>query len=586
MKRSFARAFASAFCAAGALSVAAACARAGTPTAASVAALPPELTAGRGAALPFVEYEAEAGRTNGVVIGPDRRFGGVAAEASGRRAVRLERVGDYVEFVLASPANALTLRYALPDSADGKGLDAKIAVWADGEKLADLSLTSRYGWFYGRYPFTNDPRDGLGHHVFDETRLRLARRLKAGTHVRFQIDAPDAAAWRVLDLADFELVAPPPPPPPGALSVLAFGADPTGARSSLKAFEAAIAEGRRQRRPVWIDPGAYRIDGHLLVDEVQLIGAGPWWSVLRGPGVGVFGRPTPASRRVVLRGFAILGEVTDRDDHAPLSGVGGAMSDSEISDLWIQHTKGGLWFQGPLHDLRVSRLRVLDQTADGLNFHGAVTDAVVEDSFFRNTGDDGLAVWSHPVEDARIVFRRNTIVAPVLANGVAIYGGRDITVSRNLVADTLTEGGGLHVGARFKATPVAGRILFEHNTVVRGGSFDPHWRTGVGALWLYALDRPIAGAQIEISDLTLLDSSEEAIQFRGEPIAGVRLNGVLIDRAGGPAVALQARGRAVFAGVVARGVTSPPVVDCGSGFELLRRSGDQGLSVTGCPARP
>ena len=37
----------------------------------------------------------------------------------------------------------------------------------------------------------------------------------------------------------------------------------------------------------------------------------------------------------------------------------------------------------------------------------------------------------------------------LLANNIAIYGGRDITVTDNVVADTLTNGGGIHVGNRY-----------------------------------------------------------------------------------------------------------------------------------------
>jgi hypothetical protein len=45
--------------------------------------------------LPYDEYEAEDATTNGRVIGPSRTFGEVAAEASGRRAVRLDATGQY-----------------------------------------------------------------------------------------------------------------------------------------------------------------------------------------------------------------------------------------------------------------------------------------------------------------------------------------------------------------------------------------------------------------------------------------------------------------------------------------------------------
>ncbi|MDB5450055.1 MAG: coagulation factor 5/8 type protein, partial [Phenylobacterium sp.] len=203
-----------------------------SPTPATVAALAPQATLGRGARTPFVEYEAENGLTDGEIIGPDRTFTSLAAEASGRRAVRLEGVGGYVEFILDRPADAVSLRYALPDSADGSGLDGQIALYADGVRLGALALTSRYGWFYGHYPFTNQPKDGRPHHFYDESRLRLGRVLPAGTQVQFVVEKADAAAWRVLVLAYFELVGPASQPPQHAISILRFGADPAGAKDS------------------------------------------------------------------------------------------------------------------------------------------------------------------------------------------------------------------------------------------------------------------------------------------------------------------------------------------------------------------
>jgi hypothetical protein len=555
------------------------------PTPVTVAALAPQATLGRGARVPFVEYEAENGRTNGQIIGPDRTFTTLAAEASGRRAVRLDGVGGYVEFVLDRPADAVSLRYALPDSPDGRGLDGRIALYADGVRLGELALTSRYGWFYGRYPFTNQPGDGRPHHFYDESRLRLSRVLPAGSRVRFVVEKADGAAWRVLDLADFELVGPPATPPADAISILSFGADPTGAKESSGPIAAAIAAGRRTARPVWIDPGAYRVDGHILVDRVTLAGAGPWYSVLKGKGVGVFGGAAPqASRDVMLRDFAIIGEVDERVDEAKLAGVGGAMSRSTISNLWIQHTKGGLWFDGPMSGIRVRGLRLLDLTADGLNFHRDISDAVAEDSFVRNAGDDGLASWSQGQGNSRIAFRRNTIIAPVLANGIAIYGGRDTVVEGNLVADTLTEGGGLHLGSRFQATPFGGTIRLAGNTTVRAGVMDPNWHTGVGALWLYALDRPIDGARIQVEDTDLIDSSYEAIQFIGKSISGVTFTRVRIDGASTYAVQLQSRGGATFTRVKARGLGIGGVYDCSSGFELVRARGNDGWDTTYRPA--
>src|SRR6266511_3030277 len=86
---------------------------------------------GRGASVPFTEYEAEDAATNGTVLASSRTVGVLAAEASGRQAVTLSGPGRYVEFTLAEPANAVTVRYSISDSADGSGLTAPLGVYVN-----------------------------------------------------------------------------------------------------------------------------------------------------------------------------------------------------------------------------------------------------------------------------------------------------------------------------------------------------------------------------------------------------------------------------------------------------------------------
>src|SRR3954466_16207327 len=79
------------------------------------AGLDPALVAGRGAPVAFAEQEAENARTTGTVIGPDREAYTLPAEAAGRTAVRLTP-GRWVEFTLPAAANAITVRYSIPDA--------------------------------------------------------------------------------------------------------------------------------------------------------------------------------------------------------------------------------------------------------------------------------------------------------------------------------------------------------------------------------------------------------------------------------------------------------------------------------------
>ena len=66
-------------------------------------------------------------------------------------------------------------------------------------------------------------------------------------------------------------------------------------------------------------------------------------------------------------------------------------------------------------------------------------------------------------------FDHNTVQTPMLANGIAIYGGTDNTVSNNLIADPIREGSGIHVGSRFGAEPFAGTLTITNNTDGTGG---------------------------------------------------------------------------------------------------------------------
>jgi hypothetical protein len=107
-----------------------------------VAALDPALVAGRGASLGMIEQEAENATTNGTTLAFDTSAYTLAAEASGRRAVKL-LPGQYVEFTLTRPANALTIRYSIPDAPTGghSGWGAsQCHVLRDRRRRASLAL--------------------------------------------------------------------------------------------------------------------------------------------------------------------------------------------------------------------------------------------------------------------------------------------------------------------------------------------------------------------------------------------------------------------------------------------------------------
>jgi len=535
-----------------------------------------------GADVPFVERQAEDAATNGSVIGPDWAYGTLPAEAVGRRAVKLEGRGKYVEFRLTRPADAVNVRYSIPDSADGKGRDATLGVYVNGRFAKSLAVTSRYSWYYGQFPWTNDPEDGGRRHLYDDSRLMFGKTLPAGTRVRLQVADGDDAPWYVIDTADFEKVGAPKRKPHGALSVVDFGADPTGRTNATAAIQRAIDAASATRRIVWIPQGTFTVTDHLIVDRVTMRGAGPWYSVLHGKNAGVYGTYAPdPSSDVHLADFAIFGETTERVDADQVNAVGGSLAHSTLDNLWLQHNKVGVWLDGPFDDVQISHLRILDQTADGLTLHDGVTNSSVTDTYVRNTGDDGLAMWSEHNPDTGSVFANNTIKAPTLANTIAIYGGRDIKIIRNLATDTVVQGGGIQIGNRFGAVPLSGTTTVAGNVLVRTGTLDLFSHVGTGALWFPAFDAPMDG-RINVRHNLISDSAYEAIQFIGSSVTNVNFDHDVIDKAGTFGVQLNSAGSATFSHVRASRLGAGGRYDCNSGFTITEGPGNRGWSDSHC----
>ncbi len=557
------------------------------------------LAAGRGASVPFVEQEAETAATNGSVIGPNRAAGTLAGEASGRKAVTLSGQGQYVEFTLTAPANSIDFRYSLPDSVNGT-----ISLYVGGTHNRDLALTSKWAWYYGSYPFTNNPGDGHAHHFYDETRALLGTSYPAGTKIKLQVDAGDVTP-ATIDLADFEQVAAAATRPANSVSVTDYGATAGDTSDDAAAFDSAVAAARGQGKEVWIPAGTFTLGHHITVDQVTIRGAGPWYSVLTGPRAGIFGKGEPAScgtstypgngaipgtsSAVKLYDFAIIGQVDARVDCDQSNAIGGALGGgSVVQNLWLQHTKVGLWLDGPFDGLTVSGNRILDQTADGLNLHQGISNAVVTNNFLRNTGDDGLAMWSEHDADHHNTFSFNTVLLPILANNIAIYGGHDNTVSDNVVADNQDQGGGLHIANRFSAVPLSGTTTVARNTAIRTGVLDSNWQFGVGALWFDGRDSAITG-RVDVTDLDLLDNNYEAIQFIDSATTDVHFTNVRISGAGTFAWQIQAKPSGSVKNVVATGVGRAGVYNC-MGPDALSgladQGGNSGWSTTFCGSWP
>ncbi len=450
---------------------------AGVAVLAATPAFAATATGGNGASLPYTEVQAQSSATNGTIIGPSYTQGQLADEASGRKAVTLagNGSGQSVTFTTPVATNSIDFRYSIPDTSDGSVYTDPLSLYINGVKQTDFTLTNAYSWYYGSYPFVNTPGSGNPHHFYDEVHRLFTTTYPAGTTFKLEVDSEDTASSYTIDVADFENVAAPLAQPGGSVSVVSEGADPTGVNDSTNAFNAAITAAG-SGGTVWIPPGTYNIPGHISVNNVTVEGAGMWYSTVTGTAPGFYGNSAPnPSTNVHLSNFAIFGNVQVRDDSAQVNGIGGAMSNSTVSNIWIEHMKVGAWMDGPMTNLTFSGMRIRDTTADGINLHGGVTNSTVTNSNIRNTGDDGIATWADSGigADSGDTISNNTVQQQQLANGIAIYGGNNNTVTGNLVDDTgITQGGGIKVAQRFSSTPV-GLTTISNNTMIRDGQPRP-----------------------------------------------------------------------------------------------------------------
>jgi hypothetical protein len=595
----------------------------------SRAAIDPSLTAGRGADVPFVEQEAENAVTDGTVIGPSTQAYTLAAEASGRSAVSLAP-GHYVQFTLPDAANAINVRYSIPDSATGGGITAPLDVAVNGHFHRTMTLTSQYSWLYGQYPFDNDPTEGDNvptdyavecqcvpaqtipapvfpapwrpNHFYDEQRMLLGRTFPAGSTIRLTAPIGTDASLTTIDLMDSQLVGPPKIVFP-SVNVLRFGADPTGHRDAWKAMNAAIAFAQKVHLPVYVPPGVYSVSQHIIVNNVTIDGAGSWYTIFKGhqvtlstpapdgsihTGVGFYGlyADQGGSTNVHLSDFAIEGDVRERIDTDQVNGIGGSLSNSSITGLYIQHTKAGIWLDGPMTNLTISGNTIVDQMADGINFHTGVTDSIASNNFIRNTGDDGMAMWSEVSADSNDTFDHNTIQTPVIANGIALYGGSNNTVSNNLIADPIREGSGIQLGSRFNAVPFTGSDWITNNTTVRAGTYELNWQIGLGAIWIYALQSSI-NADIEVVGDNFLDNTYDAMMVVSDypvkdlyDITNVHFRDIEVDGAGTDVFDARSAGNATFQNVDVRNIGWWGVNNCGS-FHFLSTGSEFTLTDLG-----
>lgn len=443
-----------------------------------------------GAAVPYTTYEAESLATTGAVLPVSYAPNTVAGESSGRSAVRLNATGQYVQLTAGAAANSVVVRYSIPDTADGVGQDATLGLYVNGVLARRLTLTSKLSWQYGdteAYATSNTPSSGgAPSNFYDEVRVK-GLSIPAGATVRLQRDAVDTATTYDLDLVDLEQVAAPLTQPANSLSVTTYGAVGDGVADDTLAVENAIRAATTQGKTLWVPAGTYKLTRFIYdITDVTIQGAGMWHTTF----VGGDQYNTDATKRiglmangnnVRLRDFAITGGLRYRNNAEENDAIGGFFgTGSAISNVWVEHTKVGLWIKDT-SGMTITGTRVRNTIADGLNLYRGVRSTSVTNATARGTGDDSFAMFpaylaTQAFSPGLNTFSNVTAIAPYRANGVAIYGGESNVVDGALVKD-VAYGSGILVSTTFfrsggvtTQTNFSGTTLVQNSDVYRAGA--------------------------------------------------------------------------------------------------------------------
>jgi hypothetical protein len=521
--------------------------------------LPNELispSANRGANVPYITYEAETAKTNGTVLGPNTKIGDPAGEASGHMAVNLDSTGEYVEWTVTAPCNALVVRYSMPDAPKGGGINSTLSIYKNGIQIQDLKVTSKYAWLYGEDAWsqtglTQNPKDKYPRRIYDESSELLTKSFNTGDVIKIKKDLSDKAAYYDIDFIELENVSPI-SRPLNSISITEKGAV-AGGPDCAAAIEAAISDAKAKGKIVWIPQGTFYHGRKISASNVTIKGAGMWYSKLyvidnsRYTNNSNMGFNVDSNAK--FYDFQIFGEGNQRNSGG--SGFSGPFgTGSELHNIWVEHTNTGVWegidnSRSPGSNLIFEGCRFRDTYADGINMCNGTQNSVIKNCNTRNTGDDGIAIWSESEHTKRCSYNNYiincTAQLPWRAAGIAVYGGKSNNVLNNKITDTMTYPG-LTISSGFKAMPFAGVTTFMNNDLIRcGGAF---WKNNAqyGAIWLNPSNSDFAGTinfignrifDAVYSGVHIQSKNEKAITgtitFDDLEINGTGTYGILID---------------------------------------------------------
>ena len=459
-----------------------------------------------GASVPYTRYEAEeASRSDGTTLERSDDLESTAIEASGQSYVALNDKNSSVDFTASAAANALDLRFTLPDHTSGR-----VDVRVNNETVATLDLSSESAWQYvGGSSVYDESGAGLrARFRFDEVHTLLGRQVQKGDHIQIVKVGDDQNSYGI-DFIELEQAAPAIERPEGAVSIADYNnARPGDGVADDAALAAAMdAAANTASKTVYIPAGTWEFSGKIGISRPGLTfqGAGLWYTNIfftsdqaKGGGI-VFNH---GASNETLTDFAMSSNLKSRyNQEAQYKGFSGEAGDNtRVANVWVEHFECGFWMGDYVdasqmlytNGMVIENARIRNNLADGVNFAQGTKDSTVRNSSVRGNGDDGLASWasndlrSQSDADASKFnsFIGNTIELGWRAGGIGLFGGEGHVVKDNLIVNNFS-GAGIRISTVFEGrnfTYNHAGMTITHNKLVRTGTTDDFYGKKRGAI--------------------------------------------------------------------------------------------------------
>ena len=487
-------------------------------------------TDGYGAKMPYTTHEAEnASVENGATIQQSTDMESTAVEATNQTYVELPKKNAAVTFNVTEPANALNIRYTIPDGASGQ-LDVQV----NGSSVGNLDLSSHSAWQYlkGDHEYDQAIDGSSARFRFDETRLLLKNiQLKSGDKISLVKKKDDNVPYGI-DFIELEQAPAPVAQGENSINIVDKGASANDDSDDTAALLAAVEEAKASGKSVYIPEGRFNFDKQVNIeaDNLKISGAGVWHTQLHftsdkryGGGI-VFGHN---SNGIELSNLYMDSNLTSRyNEDAQYKAISGTLGkDSKIHDIWVQHFEVGMWIgdydqTGNMKytdGLVVENARIRNNLADGINFAQGTKNSTVKNSNIRGNGDDGLAIWSSISDGTNAAveennrFLNNTIESGWRAAGIGIFGGKGHEISGNLIKDVFA-GAGIRVNTVFAGHNFDlndSGIKIHDNTILRSGTTNDLYNLHRGAIDFQQVRGTIKN--VDIYDNKLLNALAEPV---------------------------------------------------------------------------